>query len=216
MRSCNGNLQKLQEPITECQQELTANQNETQQLQGRLQQASLTIKILRRKSFPKRLQRKERQLHLKEAVVAAHEGGHCKRTIKGLRKEKKLLQTKVSYAKLALQRIKESSAWKIGQLEHASEELTHIPMEKTDIPIIKLKDDKGHFKPEAKVCVMALTGECEVPASRCGAIIPTVVQQIMGAEVPEGDFPSQRTALRFCDQAHVLSKAHVAEKLHAA
>ncbi|KAL8580963.1 hypothetical protein ACOMHN_017530 [Nucella lapillus] len=60
---------------------------------------------------------------------------------------------------------------------------------------------------------MSLVGECEVPAHRCGPVIQTVLQQIGGARVQETDLPSQRSALRFVDQGHVISKAHVAEAL---
>ena len=60
---------------------------------------------------------------------------------------------------------------------------------------------------------MALVGESEVPAHRCGVVIQTVVQQVLGARVPVGDLPSQRSALRISDQAHVMSKAHVTEVL---
>ena len=60
---------------------------------------------------------------------------------------------------------------------------------------------------------MTLGGECEVPADRCGAIIRSVVHHICRARVPDADLPSQRSALRFADQGHVIEKAHVAETL---
>ncbi|KAK7103600.1 uncharacterized protein [Littorina saxatilis] len=60
---------------------------------------------------------------------------------------------------------------------------------------------------------MTLVGECEVSAGRCGDVIKTVVRNILDAQVPEHDLPSQRTALRFSDQAHVLTKMHVADVL---
>ena len=57
----------------------------------------------------------------------------------------------------------------------------------------------SHLRP---VCIMALVGESEVPAHRCGVVIQTVVQQVLGARVPDGDLPSQRSALRISDQAY--------------
>ena len=59
-----------------------------------------------------------------------------------------------------------------------------------DIPVVRLKNEQGHFKTEAKVCIMALLGECEIPAHRCGTVIQTVVQQICGARVPDNDLHS--------------------------
>lgn len=60
---------------------------------------------------------------------------------------------------------------------------------------------------------MALVGECEVAPSRCGQVIETMVKLLLNATVPEGDLPSTRSALRFADRGHVLSKMHVTETL---
>lgn len=78
--------------------------------------------------------------------------------------------------------------------------------------MLRLKDDKAHFTPEAKLCIMALVGENEVPAHRCAAVINTTAR-LFGVRISDGDLPSQRSALRFADQAHVVSKSHVAEVL---
>ena len=58
--------------------------------------------------------------------------------------------------------------------ENATDE-EQLPV--NDIPNVRLKNEKGHFKKEAIACVMTLIGECEVPADRCGAIIRSVVHQ---------------------------------------
>lgn len=55
--------------------------------------------------------------------------------------------------------------------------------------------------------------ECEVSAQRCGDVIKSVLTHLCGAIFPDGDLPSQRSALRFVDRAHVITKAHVAETL---
>ena len=34
-----------------------------------------------------------------------------------------------------------------------------------EVSVVRLKDEKGHFKKEAIVCVI---GECELPADQCG------------------------------------------------
>ena len=79
--------------------------------------------------------------------------------------------------------------------------------------IYRLKDEHSHFTLEASLYVMALVGESEVPAHRCGVVIQTVVRQVLGARVPDGDLSSQCSAFRISDHAHVMSKAHVAEVL---
>lgn len=82
-----------------------------------------------------------------------------------------------------------------------------------EFPILRLKDDKGHFKSEAVTCVMMLVGECEVAPSRCGAVIQAVASHVFHATVPDSDLPSTRSALRFADRGHVLSKMQLSEAL---
>ena len=64
-----------------------------------------------------------------------------------------------------------------------------------DLPVLRLKDENGHFMTKAKICVMALVGEQEVPAYRCGIIIQTVARHLFGARVADSDLPSQWSAL---------------------
>ena len=54
--------------------------------------------------------------------------------------------------------------------------------------IYRLKDEHGHFTSEARVCIMALVGESEVPAHRCGVVIQTVVNKSLGQEFRMGIF----------------------------
>ena len=88
-----------------------------------------------------------------------------------------------------------------------------LPVGESEMPVVRLKTEQGHFKAEAKVCIMSLIGENEVPAHRCGPVIQNVVRQVCGEKVPDSDLPSQRSALRFADQGHVVSKSHVAQIL---
>lgn len=104
----------------------------------------------------------------------------------------------------------------LNQVKNHIEEAEALPVyeeDDQDVKIIRLKNDLGHFKKEAKVVMMALMGECEVPAHRCGAVVKAVVENICDGRIPVSDLPSQRSALRFADQMHVLSKAHVADTL---
>ena len=82
-----------------------------------------------------------------------------------------------------------------------------------DVPVLRLKDDRGYFTNEAIVCVIRLVGENEVPPGRCGSVIQTVAQNIMNAMVPDSDLPSMRSAERFADRGHVIGKLHIAEAL---
>ena len=87
------------------------------------------------------------------------------------------------------------------------------PAAPDEFPILRLKDDKGHFKSEAITCVMMLVGECEVAPSRRGAVIQAVASHVFHATVPNSDLPSTRSALRFADRGHVLSKMQLSEAL---
>ena len=88
-----------------------------------------------------------------------------------------------------------------------------LPAAPDEFPILRLKDDKGHFKPEAVTCVMMLVGECEVAPSRCGTVIQAVARHILHAIVPDSDLPSTHSAFRFADRGHLLSKMHVSEAM---
>ena len=93
-----------------------------------------------------------------------------------------------------------------GDLPEPGEELE-------ERPTIRLKDEKGNFMPHARIGIMSLVGEKEVPANKCGEVIEEVIERICQAKVPKSDLPSQRSALRFADQGHVITKAHIAETL---
>jgi len=82
-----------------------------------------------------------------------------------------------------------------------------------ELRTIHLKDEKGHFIPDAIVCVMTLVGECEVAPERCGAVIQAVSRHVCRAHIPGTDLPSQRSALRFADRGQIIGKAHITETL---
>ena len=204
-----------------CEEKMSQSQEMMRKLQSSLEErkklldnVKTKISTIQSSNYYKRLKRTERCLKKKESIIRAHEQGHCESTIKRLRREKKLLQTQVSNTKQTLNRHRASSELRIAQLEQAIEDLVEKPDDQQNQKkIYRLKDEHGHFTSEARVCIMALVGESEVPAHRCGVVIQTVVQQVLGARVPVGDLPSQRSALRISDQAHVMSKAHVAQVL---
>ena len=52
-----------------------------------------------------------------------------------------------------------------------------------DPPVLKLKDKNGHFMTEAKICVMAIFSEQEVPTHRCGTIIQTVARHLFALDM---------------------------------
>ena len=87
------------------------------------------------------------------------------------------------------------------------------PQAAAEFSVLRLKDERGNFKPEATVCVMQLVGECEVAASRCGTVIQAIAKHLFDSVVPDSDLPSTRSAIRFADRGHVLTKMHVSEAL---
>ncbi|KAK7095511.1 hypothetical protein V1264_006907 [Littorina saxatilis] len=220
----------LQESTKEKNQQLLALEEEIKTLKKRLQDmkmlvenkeealrtARATVTHIKRTNFYKRNKRKEMEIKRQEAVITQHMNMGCNRIIRKLRKDKKLLQTRASNARKDKERLRASSDKKINQLKQDIVDL--LTQERNENAaeqerVVRLKDEKGNFLHEAKVCVMALVGECEVPATRCGEVIRTVVWHILNARVPETDLPSQRSALRFSDQAHVITKAHVMDVL---
>ena len=52
-----------------------------------------------------------------------------------------------------------------------------------DPPVLKLKDKNGHFTTESKICVMAIVGEQEVHAHRCGTVIQTVARHLFALDM---------------------------------
>ena len=63
------------------------------------------------------------------------------------------------------------------------------------------------------MCVMELTGECEVHACRCCPVIQTVARRLFQTDLPDNMLPSKTSNLRFADQTHAVAKMHVAGKL---
>ena len=51
-----------------------------------------------------------------------------------------------------------------AQQQHAQQ----VDPQQDEIPIIRLKEEKGHLIPDAIVCAMTLAGECEIAPERCG------------------------------------------------
>ena len=92
--------------------------------------------------------------------------------------ERKILPASFGYSGTAQTLCYNRARRKVKALLEAKQNATNeeqLPV--NDIPVVRLKDEKGHFKKEAIACVMTLGGECEVPADRCGAIIRSVVHQ---------------------------------------
>ncbi|KAL8599848.1 hypothetical protein ACOMHN_038421 [Nucella lapillus] len=171
------------------------------------------LNTYKKNGIERMLYRKEEKLKTLKAKfeTTAKHAEQCETYYKS---ELRKLQLKHADTKFQLKKTKKKMQKKEEEAQQAAlqpeEEVAHAEAE---IPVIRLKDEQGHFKPEAKVLIISLIGECEVPAHRCGPVIKNVIRQIGGARVPDSDLPSQRSALRFVDQGHVISKAHVAERL---
>ena len=98
--------------------------------------------------------------------------------------------------------------------QHVQEVREPVALEHGDeLSVVRLKNENGHFRNEAIVCVMELIGEHEVPTTRCGEVIKTVVKHVCDGIVPDSDLPSTRSAGRFADRGHVLGKTHITETL---
>ena len=113
---------------------------------------------------------------LAEATLHAEEG-------EAYREEVRRLQLKMADMKRQLEHTKEKMKKKEAAAAESEEHLESDP----DIPIIRLKNDAGHFTNEAKILIMTLVGECEVPAHHCGIVIQNVIHQVCGARVPDTD-----------------------------
>ena len=184
------------------------------------QQARQTIHRIRRSNFYKRVQRKERYLKSKEAIISAHQTGRCTQTARALRKKIKAVQTECSSLRKRIEKTQETKDVEICRLNQAVQDLSQQPAAQIhniefieEVPVLHLKDERGHFKKEAIVCVMQLVGENEVPPGRCGSVIQTVAKHVLNAVVPESHLPSMRSAERFADHGHVIGKIHIAETL---
>lgn len=71
----------------------------------------------------------------------------------------------------------------------------------------RLKDPQtGYFTSEAKLLIMELVGQLEVSTERVGAVIEAVSRHLFQMKIPQCDLPSARSALRFADVGHALSK----------
>ena len=173
-----------------------------------------TLQNIRETNYYKRNQRQEKDLKRREARLQQHMNGGCARLISRLRHEKKLAQTKSSNSKEQLEICTQRAhnkevelTIKIAQLNQTVQDL----MVAEPLLIVQLKDERGYFTQAAKTCIMALVAECEVAASRSGDVIKAVNNHALQAQVPEGDLPSQHSALCFSDDARAISLAHVGE-----
>ena len=121
------------------------------------------------------MQRKERYLKSKEAIISAHQTGRCTQTARALRKKIKAVQTECSSLRKRIEKTRETKDVEICRLNQAVQDLSQQPAAQIhniefieEVPVLHLKDERGHFKKEAIVCVMQLVGENEVPPGRCG------------------------------------------------
>ena len=201
----------------ECQKlktQVNKQSDKIKRLQDTLHTTRTTLQNIRGTNYYKRNQRQEKDLKRREARLQQHMNGGCTRLISRLRHEKKLAQTKSSNSKEQLEICRQRAhnkeaelAIKIAQLNQTVQDL----MVAEPLRIVRLKDKRGYFTQAAKTCIMALVAECEVAASRSGEVIKAVINHALQAQVPEGDLLSQRSALRFSDDARAISLAHVGE-----
>ena len=200
----NNALENLECSLQSLHQEAKTLKRKNREAMEELQRAKQTIKQIRQTNFYRRLQRKERDLKRKEATLRAHDSGDCDRVARCQRRKIKLLQTQVSNAKSALQKLKASTSLKTAQLQQA---LTDLQPQQ---PIQLTKDDSNEYSEDIKKTTISLIA-AQVSAEKCPYVIQAVARYLFHREIPIKALPSERTVRRFADQGHVLGKLQVAE-----
>lgn len=188
MKEENNKLERVAKQMKSAVQDL---KKEVAEKDGTIVHLRQRLKSFQKQSVEGKLRRREKKVQaLKDELpVTAHLAEQRQTYYKAELRE---LQLKHADVRRQLDRAKD----KLKKQDVAQREaLLLAEHAEADIPVVRLKNDQGHFKTEAKVCIMALAGECEVPAHRCGTVIQTVVERVCGARVPDDDLPSQRSAL---------------------
>ena len=211
----NQQLRDLQTNLDWLVTEKTAAKDQASQLREKLEtskkdlkKARETITSMKYQNYFVKLKRKENALNKQQSIIDQHKQDGCQKKIASLRKKLKNSQTLTSKYHL------QSTALR-AKLKAMTTDPIDSEEDDEDGMEMHLKDSKGHFLPEAKICIMQLVGENEVPAHRCGAVLKTAAR-LFGLDIPDTQLPSQRSALRFADQGQVVGKSHVAEVLSQA
>ena len=190
--------------------ELLKAQQKCIESSGALQEAERRLQYYKKQGHLKKLKRREETIKQRDIQLQTAARHVCKQQKHNKITSQKLRALQLSHAglKRRLALVQRRYRRELEQKAPKAEVIVE-----PDTPVLRLKDENGHFTTEAKICVMALVVEQEIPAHRCGTIIQTVARHLFGARVPDSDLPSQRSALRFADLGHVVSKSHVADVL---
>ena len=205
---CHKDIRNMQGMLENVKTENTSRQQKILELKQQLQNTKDILKRNQHCNFYKRLKRKEKQLQKKQAILHAHETGVCEKTARSLRHWIKLLQTQVSNRKARLASLQERKDWEIAQLQQV---LADILQRQQPPPQVKTRNENSlSFTDEAKKTIRSLVG-AQVSAENCSKVIQAVVRYMLDVEIPLDSLPSERTVIRYADQAHILAKMPVAE-----
>lgn len=213
LQKCKQEMKGLQQQLADDIDSFDRLKCHSQNVTIKLQDAQNTIKKIKAANFYKRLKAKEKRLRKKENTIEQHVNGECEKKICMEQKRSSALRKQLAHLRKSTDREIAQSEEAVNFLQQQPEpNLLNIEFMGQDA-ILHLKDEKGRFKQEAILCVIQMIGENEVPAARCGEVIQTVVKHLINVHVPDTDLPSLRSAIRFADRGHVISKLHVTETL---
>ena len=177
---------------------------------------------LKQSAYYKRLKRREKKIEECDNILKEHRNNGCEQRINALKQQVKSLQTSACKKRQLLDLCK-------LEFKNLGKEVKNLKTHSDDLAcqLEELKQKETEQTGNTRVhgnrfgdgivkSVIELVGENEVPAGRCAKVIKTVGKTVFDVDISMSELPSERTALRFADQGHVLAKIQLGDEMNKA